>query len=352
MDHKPLVPLYNIHSRPGPVKVDRHKSKLRAFTFKVVYEAGQSTPSDYGSRHPVPDRMHTEEERVELGIEDEDDNQEFSINRVIEDNMPDAVTLMMVQLATKEDQVLSRVEQDVKSGKMSEATKTSEYGKVFEELTAANGVLLKGEKLVIPAKLKEDVIIVSHEGHGLGESRTVKLLRERVWFSRLARKTKEYVASCTACSAAVPGNSPSPITSGEMPEGPWQRVAADYKGPIGGSNGYYFHVMIDLYSRWPEVAMVKSTSFEKLKPELDKVWASKGIPEEVVHDGGSPYHSRDWRKYAQKVGFKTVKCTPEHPQANGLAEKFMATIVKVTHAALAEKKDPRIEVQKFLMMYR
>ena len=30
----------------------------------------------------------------------------------------------------------------------------------------------------------------------------------------------------------------------------------------------------------------------------------------------------------------------------------MATIVKVTHAALAEKKDPRVEIQKFLMMYR
>ena len=258
---------------------------------------------------------------------------------------------MKMKQAMKEDKVLTKVEQDVKLGKMSDDTKKLEYSKVFEELTAANGVLLKGEKIVIPLSLQEDVIALSHEGHGLGESRTVKLLRERVWFPRLARKTKEYVASCTSCAAAVPANTPSPITSGEMPEGPWQKVAADYKGPIGGSNGYYFHVLIDLYSRWPEVAMVKSTSFEKLKPALDSVWASKGIPEEVVHDGGSPYHSREWRKYSKKVGFKAIKCTPEHPQANGLAEKFMATIVKVTHAALAEKKDPSDEVQNFLMMY-
>ena len=98
--------------------------------------------------------------------------------------------------------------------------------------------------------------------------------------------------------------------------------------------------------------MVKNTSFEKLKPALDKVWSRQGIPEEVIHDGGSPYQSRDWRQYAKKTGFKSVKCTPEHPQANGLAEKFMSTIVKVTHAALAEKKDPKEELQKFLMMYR
>ena len=52
------------------------------------------------------------------------------------------------------------------------------------------------------------------------------------------------------------------------------------------------------------------------------------------------------------MGFKPEKCTPEHPQSNGLAEKFMASIVKVTHAAITEGKDPRKEIQKFLVIYR
>ena len=238
-------------------------------------------------------------------------------------------------------------------GKMSVSTAESAYKEVFEELTVADGgVLLKGDRLVVPPSLQAMVIALSHEGHGLGETRTVSLLRERVWFPRLSRMVKEYVSTCISCAAAVPGNVPSPIKSGEMPEKPWEKVAADFKGPIGGPRGYYFHLIIDLYSRWPEVSMVKNTSFEKLKPALDKVWSRQGIPEEVIHDGGSPYQSRDWRQYAKKTGFKSVKCTPEHPQANGLAEKFMSTIVKVTHAAIAEKKDPKEELQKFLMMYR
>ena len=58
-----------------------------------------------------------------------------------------------------------------------------------------------------------------------------------------------------------------------MPEKPWQIMAADFKGPIGGRDGYYFHVTIDTYSRYPEVACVKTTSFEKLKPALDEAWA-------------------------------------------------------------------------------
>ena len=352
VDHKPLVPLYNNPSRPGPVRVDRHRSKLRAFNFKVRYEPGKATPSDYGSRHPAPDRNHSKQERDELGIEDEDEDLEFSINRVIEDHMPEAVTMEMLQQATQEDKLLMKVAEDVVLGKMSAETRESAYKEVFEELSVVDGVVLKGDKLVVPPSLQANVIALSHEGHGLGESRTVSLLRERVWFPRLSRMTKECVATCTPCAAAVPGNVPSPITSGEMPEKPWQTVAADFKGPIGGPRGYYFHLVIDLYSRWPEVSMVKNTSFEKLQPVLDEVWSRQGIPEEIIHDGGSPYQSRDWRRYARRTGFKSMKCTPEHPQANGLAEKFMGTIVKVTHAALAEKKDPKEELQKFLMMYR
>ena len=59
------------------------------------------------------------------------------------------------------------------------------------------------------------------------------------------------------------------VTSRPMPGGPWQEVAVDFKGPIGGTKGYYFHVAIDTYSRYPEVQVVKSTSFNKLEAVLD-----------------------------------------------------------------------------------
>ena len=38
-DHKPIVPMFNSHSKSMPVRVAKHKSKLRAFDFEVIYEA-------------------------------------------------------------------------------------------------------------------------------------------------------------------------------------------------------------------------------------------------------------------------------------------------------------------------
>ena len=46
-------------------------------------------------------------------------------------------------------------------------------------------------------------------------------------------------------------------------------MAADFKGPIiGNGKAYYFHLVIDTLSRWPEVALVSSTAFDKLQPSL------------------------------------------------------------------------------------
>ena len=45
-------------------------------------------------------------------------------------------------------------------------------------------------------------------------------------------------------------------------------------------------------------------------------------------------------------------CAHQNIQSNGLAEKMMASIAKITHAALAERKDPKLEITKFLINYR
>ena len=129
---------------------------------------------------------------------------------------------------------------------------------------------MRGERLVIPLSFQADCIALAHEGHQ-GEEKTIQNLRNKVWFPRLAVMTKEFVSSCQpGCAAAVPRNDPPPLAIRNTPDGPWQICAANFKGPIGGKNEYYFHVLQDTYSRWPEVTVTQSTSFNKLYPALDR----------------------------------------------------------------------------------
>ena len=70
VDHEPLCNLYNQHSREVTVWVAKHKSKLLAFDFDIIYKPGVTNPCDYALRCPPPQRMYTDEEREELGVED------------------------------------------------------------------------------------------------------------------------------------------------------------------------------------------------------------------------------------------------------------------------------------------
>ena len=59
-DYQPLCALYNSTHRNLPSRVVRYLSKLRGF--KLVYEPGSTTPSDYASRHPAKAKNYSKEE--------------------------------------------------------------------------------------------------------------------------------------------------------------------------------------------------------------------------------------------------------------------------------------------------
>ena len=166
---------------------------------------------------------------------------------------------MTVLAVTDEDNQLMNIAEDVQKGRLRSELQKTEFKSVFGELTWTKGVLLKGMQLVMPRSLRAEVIALAHEGHQR-EDRAIRYLRERVWFPKLAEQVREYVKTCDpGCTSALSAVTPAPIANRETPKKPWNICAADYKEPIGGARGCYFHVLVDTYSKWPEVAVTKST---------------------------------------------------------------------------------------------
>jgi transposase InsO family protein len=344
-DHLPLVSMYNKHSMSLPVRVAKHKSKLRAFHYKVTYEPGVTTPADYGSRHHSALRPYSRQQREELGVEEEEEDMEIIVNRV--EDLTDAVTLEVLKESAKKDPEVVRLTEDVMKGVRK--TELSGYKDCYSELSVVDGLLVRGERLVIPRELRVAVLEAGHEGCP-GRDSMLQQLRLDTWWPGQTKDVKDFVDTCDGCAASVDRNQPAPMAVRETPEAAWQHCSADFKGPIGGQ--FYFHVLIDNYSRWPEVEIVKSTSFEKLRPALEGSFSLHGIPESITHDNGPPYNSRAWRAYAKEKGFESRACTPEHPEGNGIAERFMGVLVKVVHTAIAQGRDPKEEVMRRLLNYR
>ena len=100
VDLKPLLPLYNKVTWPKQARVDRHKMKLAAFDFEVVCKSGNTNPCDYESRHPPAARGQDETARQEQG---EEDATEVYINRLIQDQLPQAITRKLLRRETAKD---------------------------------------------------------------------------------------------------------------------------------------------------------------------------------------------------------------------------------------------------------
>ena len=148
---------------------------------------------------------------------------------------------------------------------------------------------------------------------------------------------KRYIGDCYACSVCVFRN--DPIFNRPLPYGPWYEVACYQKGPIGGMSGFYYHVIVDTYSCYPENLVIPDTKFETLKPVLEEVWARHGYPETLIHNGGPLYNSAEWFRYVEGIECKMDQSTPGHPQTNGMCDRMMANLVKITHAGIERVKN-------------
>ena len=122
-------------------------------------------------------------------------------------------------------------------------------------------------------------------------------------------------------------------------------MTTDFCGPF--LSGNYLLVGKDEYSRFPEVEFTKSTLAYSTIPKLNKMFSTHGIPEEVKSDNGPPFQSTDFNCFAEHSGFEHRKITPEWPQANSKAERFMQTLEKTVRCAMIEGKGYR-----FLLSYR
>ena len=58
------------------------------------------------------------------------------------------------------------------------------YQQVFEELAIVDGLVVRGEQLIIPQVLQHEVIQLAHEGHQ-GQDKTLQLMRQSTWFPNM-----------------------------------------------------------------------------------------------------------------------------------------------------------------------
>lgn len=113
----------------------------------------------------------------------------------------------------------------------------------------------------MPTKLRKRAISIAHEGHQ-SIIKTEQLLREKIWFPGMDEEVKKMIGECLARQANGPDPHPDPLHMSPLPPEPWYTVHVDFCGPF--PTGEYLLVVIDAYSRFPEVDIVRIFNFCKV----------------------------------------------------------------------------------------
>ena len=221
---------------------------------------------------------------------------------------------------------------------------------VRDELSVSESgdLLLRDHRIIVPQVLRKRIIDIAHEEHQ-GITKTKALIREKVWFPAIDRLTESIIRDCLPCQATVIEHSKEPLIMSPLPKKAWSEVSVDFADLPSGE---HLLVVVDDFSRFPEVEIVPSTSALHVIPKLDRIFSSYGVPEIVRTDNGPPFQSHAFADFAQYLGFTHRRVTPRWPQANGEVERFMKTLKKAYRTAFAERKPWKQELYKFLRNYR
>ena len=314
------------------------------YDFVVEYRPGKENISDYTSRHPMP--LH-KCSKFKLRMTKE---VRHYVNYIVSCDTPKAVTKEQVKESTDEDPALQALKRCIHQGWIdTKVTSIQEYKHVFHELTTVDGIILRGDRIVVPAKLRQKMIEIAHEGHQ-GQVRTKQLLTAHVWFPGMDSQCVKFVSTCIACQSNTPETHREPLKMTELPDGPWDKLSVDFCGPM--ANGDLTLVFYCQYARYPVVEFVASTSEKATIPVFRRVFDTYGVPKEIKSDNGPPFNGHKFEEYAKEEGSKHRKVTPGWAEANGDVERFMQRIKKTARIAALEGKPVRDEVRRGVRVYR
>lgn len=144
------------------------------------------------------------------------------------------------------------------------------------------------------------------------------LARSYVWWPGLDADITSLVQRCDTCQVNRSTPSKAPLHPWEWPSRPWSRIHIDHAGPF---HGKLFLIVIDAHSKWLDVHIVSSTSAECTINKLRSIFATHGLPEQLVSDNGSGFTSEEFKRFLQANGIRQVLVSPYHPSSNGLAER-------------------------------
>ncbi len=330
-DHKPLESIMRKPLYKAPTRLQKMLIELQRYPeIEVVYLKGKDMIfADTLSRAYLEN-----ETRDIMNIESQlDEKEPLSVSQRRHQELIDA---------TQEDKSLQMLKKVILQGWPDEKCyvppECMPYWNYRDELTCRDGLLFKGNCIIVPKKMRATILSKMHKSH-LGMVKTKQRARDIVFWPGMASDIEDVIKQCIVCIENQAENAREPMKSHHIPDTPWSKVGSDlfqYEG-----NNYI--TVVDYYSKFPEVRKLSKTTSKAVINSMKSIFAVQGIPEEVVTDNGPCYNSSEFAEFAREWNFIHTTSSPGYPKSNGQAESS----VKIIKNLLKKSADPALAMLEY-----
>ena len=131
-------------------------------------------------------------------------------NFISQNAVPKAMTLDEIKNESNNDVTIQAIRYAIRTNHWHGNPLTAPFIKVRCELSDVDGIIMRGNRIVLPQKLQKKAMQIAHEGH-LGTEKCKSLIRTKLYWPNMSADIERFVSECIPCKANSRKNAPEPL---------------------------------------------------------------------------------------------------------------------------------------------
>ena len=336
-DHKPLTSLFSKCLANTSPRLARMMLHISDYDANVLYHKSSkmflSDALSHLSSHNTRQGKQSEIKGLNISVHD------------VEMDVREA-TLDKIRIHSKTDSTLSLVMRYVLDGWPGNANECAEPAQSYftyrEELTIVDGLLVKGNRIVIPTDMRHYCLETLHAPH-LGLQKTFLRARTSVFWQGMTADIKAQISNCSTCQK-FQTKQPAETLRNELPTTqPWTCLATD----IFEYGSKLYIIVVDHYSKFIVVRKVSDHSSEQTVATFLQIFSEFGVPDEIRSDRGANFTSQLFLSFCKGLDVKLSFSSAYHHSGNP-AERAVHTIKSIMKKCAHTKTNWKLRLLEYL----
>ena len=322
-DHRPLEMIVRKPLHNAPPRLQSLLLEVQGYDFDIKYTPGaEVSVADALSRLPNPNK--TENMRPDIKVT----FLKFSETKITS-----------IQEETMRDPILNALKEVIHQGWPATVQELASDLRIFwtyrDELTVEDGLIMKGERIFIPASLRRGILENLHTGH-FGISKTQLRARRDVYWPKINQEIEEMCQQCNQCQKFQKSQSKEPLIPTEAPSRPWQVIGID----LFQVHQTQYVMIADYYTKYPVVEELPSPcGSATLTGIVKRYCAIFGKPDIIRSDNGPHFTGHPFTTFTNDWDIEHKTSSPNYARSNGFVERMIGTAKPILTKAIAKMED-------------